>query len=130
MTEKPVAEDTRIRLREDAAKFLELLLTPCEDQDEHHWTKCRHCLAVWEVDGNQPLARGFLEMAIQALRAAVLDTEGDRMKIPSDNEVVDFLVAYHGYQNRATFVASLTDDRFNEVRLIQAWATLTRAGTE
>ncbi len=101
--------------------------------------RLRELLAKWRKfldDGPGYAAMAGYDTSSRALElcadelAAVLDTDGDRMKIPSDNEVVDFLVAYHGYQNRATFVASLTDDRFNEVRLIQAWATLTRADTE
>jgi len=54
---------------EDAAKFLELLLSDCKGgTGDHAWRKCRRCLAMGELETRSKLAREFLQAAIVALR--------------------------------------------------------------
>jgi hypothetical protein len=55
----------------DAVKFLELLLSECNQWcsgADHSWRKCRRCLAFAELEGHKTLARGFIETALAALR--------------------------------------------------------------
>jgi hypothetical protein len=55
----------------DAVKFLELLLSECNQWcsgADHSWRKCRRCLAFAELEGHKKLARGFIETALAALR--------------------------------------------------------------
>ena len=59
---------------QDAIKFLELLLSECSGADDHSWWKCRRCLAFSELEGHQPLARGFVTDALEALRVKVVVT--------------------------------------------------------
>jgi hypothetical protein len=55
----------------DAVKFLELLLSECS-ATEHSWRRCRRCLAFAELEGHQPLARSFIQAALDALKATDL----------------------------------------------------------
>ena len=59
----------RVSVADDAAKFLELLLSECcTGLSEHEWQRCPRCLAIIELDSHQPLARSFLQAALAALR--------------------------------------------------------------
>lgn len=69
---EPVASQTRsgsVEQAKDARKFLELLLSDCEinGHPDHRWQKCRRCLAMSELENRQPLARKFIQQAIDFL---------------------------------------------------------------
>lgn len=41
-----------------------------------------------------------------------------------DNEIVDFLVAFHGYPDRATALRDHADSIFGDAALIESWRSL------
>lgn len=62
------------RWREDAARFLRLLLSECgEGVHDHAWRRCRRCLAFDQLQGHQPLARKLVEVAIAELEKEAPD---------------------------------------------------------
>lgn len=62
----------RQRWREDAARFLKLLLSECGGgPNDHDWRRCRRCLAFDQLQGHQPLARKLVNVALETLEDSV-----------------------------------------------------------
>ncbi len=56
-------------LKEDSARFLTILLGPCDGgTGEHAWRKCKRCNAIAQLENHDPLAHRLVQAAIDHLR--------------------------------------------------------------
>jgi len=69
---------------QDAIKFFELILGECAGTDAHSWRKCRRCLAIHELESYQPLPRGLVTKAVEALRLIAYPVAATRAARPAD----------------------------------------------
>jgi len=56
--------------------LLKSITAPCEDHEEHRWSRCRHCLAIFELE--YPEIREKLKAFILAVE--VMDRDYGKIK--------------------------------------------------